>query len=131
MIIKRNTIQKTLVLDAVNKLKNHATADEVYDEIVKTHSTISRGTVYRNLNQLVESGDIRKVEVSNAADRFDHKTFEHYHTRCTVCGTVLDVEMEYIKDLEKAIKIPNGFEFTSHDIMFKGVCSKCKLSNQG
>ena len=125
MTVKRNTIQKTVVLDAVNSLKNHATADDVYHEIVKTHPSISRGTVYRNLNQLTESGDIRKVEVPNGADRFDHRAFKHYHAKCSVCGQILDVEMDYIEDLEKAIKNACGFEFSSHDIMFKGMCTKC------
>ena len=129
MTIKRNTIQRTLVLDTVKKLKNHATADEIYDEIVRTHSSVSRGTVYRNLNQLVESGDIGKIKVPNAADCFDHIASKHYHTKCSICGKVLDVEMEYIKDLEKSIKNSSNFEFSGHDIMFRGICSKCKISN--
>ena len=39
---RRNTIQRSLVLEAVNKLHCHASADEVYDEIKKEHPTISR-----------------------------------------------------------------------------------------
>ena len=31
---RRNTIQRSLVLEAVNKLHCHATADEVYEEII-------------------------------------------------------------------------------------------------
>ena len=50
----RNTIQRSLVLEAVNKLQCHATADQIYAEIVKEHPTISRATVYRNLNLLRE-----------------------------------------------------------------------------
>ena len=49
--MKRNTIQRTLVLEAVNHLRSHATAEEVYDAIVQQHPHISKGTVYRNLNQ--------------------------------------------------------------------------------
>ena len=33
MFTKRNTIQRSLVLEAVNKLKCHATADEIYQEV--------------------------------------------------------------------------------------------------
>lgn len=129
MVMKRNTVQRTLVLSTVNSLKNHATAEEVYNEIVKTQPSISRGTVYRNLNQLAENGDLRKVEVPNGADRFDHRSFNHYHTKCVICGKVFDVEMEYIKDLEKTIKNSHGFEFSGHDVMFRGICPKCKTLN--
>ena len=51
---RRNTIQRSLVLEAVNRLHCHATADEVYEEIIKEHPTISKATVYRNLNLLSE-----------------------------------------------------------------------------
>ena len=126
MSIKRNTVQRTVVLDTVNTLKNHATADSVYNEIIKTHPSISRATVYRNLNLLAESGDIRRIEVPNGADCFDHRTFKHYHVKCSVCGKVFDVEMDYLNDLEKAIKNTNGFEFNGHDIIFSGICTLCK-----
>lgn len=125
-MIKRNTIQRALVFEAVNKLKCHATADEIYNVIVNEHPNISRGTVYRNLKQLSESGEIRKMEIPGGADRFDHRCHDHYHARCLKCGQVFDVEMEYIKDLEKKIKDTHGFEFSGHDIMFKGICPECK-----
>ena len=49
---KRNTIQRSLVFEAVNRLQCHATADEIYEDIVREHPHISRATVYRNLNML-------------------------------------------------------------------------------
>ena len=53
---KRNTIQRQLVIAAVRFLANHPTAEEVYDRITMEYPDISKGTVYRNLNSLVESG---------------------------------------------------------------------------
>lgn len=123
---KRNSIQRSLVLEAVRELGCHATADEVYDTIVQKHPNISRGTVYRNLNLLSDMGEIRKVEIPNDANRFDHQCHEHYHAKCVKCGRVFNVEMEFVSDLEKNIKDTQGFEITGHDIIFKGVCSKCK-----
>lgn len=125
-MIKRNTIQYALVLEAVNKLQCHATADEIYNLLVKEHSNIGRGTVYRNLQKLCENGEIRKWEIPGGADRFDHLCHDHYHIRCTSCGYVFDVDMDYMADLEKAIHDLQGFELTGHDIVFKGICPKCK-----
>ena len=125
-MLKRHTIQNSLVLEAVNKLKCHATADEIYDEIVKEHPTISRGTVYRNLQRLCETGEIRKTEIPDGADRYDHRCDNHYHVKCVRCGRVFDVDMEYMADLEKSIKDTHGFVFTDHDIVFKGICPDCK-----
>lgn len=122
---RRDTIQRALVFDAVNQLRCHATADEIYDELVKEHPHISRGTVYRNLQRLCDMGQIRKREIPGGADRFDHLCSNHYHATCVKCGRVCDVDTEYMEDLEKSIKDIRGFEFTGHDIVFKGICSAC------
>ena len=92
--MKRNTIQCSLVLDMVNKLQSHATADEIYDAIVQDHPHISRGTVYRNLNRLAEIGKIRKINIPGRAERFDHLCHDHYHVRCEKCGRIFDVDMD-------------------------------------
>ena len=123
--MKRNTIQYSLVFEAVKKLQCHATADEVYEEIAKEHPTISRGTVYRNLQRLCEMGEIRRREIPGGADRCDHRGDDHYHVRCIKCGRVFDVDMEYLPDLENSIRDAHGFQFTGHDIVFRGVCPAC------
>ena len=124
--MQRNTIQCSLVLEMVNKLQCHATADEIYDAIVQEHPHISRGTVYRNLNRLAEMGQIRKIIIPGGADRFDHLCHEHYHVRCEKCGRVFDVDMERVAGLEKNIKSDHGFQFTGYDIFFKGICPDCR-----
>lgn len=125
-MIKRKTIQSSLVLETVNRLQCHPTADEIYLEIVKQYPTISRGTVYRNLQRLCEMGEIRKREIPGGADRFDHLCHDHYHVRCINCGRIFDVDMEPIPDLEKSIRDAHGFSFTGHDIIFQGTCPECK-----
>lgn len=129
-MIKRNTIQRSLVFDTVNKLQCHATADEIYDAIVKEHPNVSRATVYRNLKLLSETGYIRKIEIPGGADRFDHRCHDHCHVKCEVCGRLFDVDMEYITGLEKGIKNDRGFEFTGYDILFRGICPDCQKSSK-
>lgn len=123
----RNTVQRALVLDAVYNMRFHPSADDIYEEIIKTHPNISKATVYRNLNLLAENNEIRKVKISDGADCFDYKCYKHYHAKCSKCGKVVDIEMEYIKDLEKQIKNTHSFNFVDHDITFNGICSDCKI----
>ena len=121
----RHTLQRDLILEAVKELQCHATADDVYDLIVTKHPNISRGTVYRNLKLLSDIGEIHKVEIPSGADRFDHECHAHYHARCIKCNKVFNVEMDFIDDLQKNIKDTHGFEFTGHDLIFKGICLEC------
>ena len=128
-MMKRHTIQRSLVFEAVNKLQCHATADEIYEVIVIEHPNVSRATVYRNLKLLSEIGDIRKIEIPGGADRFDHRCHDHCHVKCEKCGRVFDVDMEYITGLEKSIKDGRGFAFTGYDILFRGICPECKKAS--
>ena len=127
-MMRRHTIQRWLVLKAVNKLQCHATADEIYEEIVAEHPNVSRATVYRNLKLLSETGDIRKIEIPGGADCFDHLCHDHCHVKCEKCGRVFDVDMEYIIGLEKNIRNDRGFSFTGYDILFRGICPNCQES---
>lgn len=129
-MMKRNTIQRSLVFEAVNKLQSHATADEIYEKVVTEHPNVSRATVYRNLKLLSETGYIRKIEIPGGADRFDHLCHDHCHVKCEKCGRVFDVDMEYITGIEKNIKDDRGFKFTGYDILFRGVCPDCQGSQK-
>lgn len=126
---RRNTIQQDLVLNALKSLANHPTADEIYEYIIQSYPSVGRGTVYRNLNKLADTGRIRRVCVPGGADHFDHTLRNHYHVKCTCCDRVYDVDMDVIENLMDMIKDTHGFEITDYDIAFQGICPAClKLS---
>lgn len=125
MVSTRNTIQRQIVLDAVFSLKNHPTAEEVYSFIKPNYPSISLGTVYRNLNLLSESGKLLKVSITDAADRFDHNVFTHYHIKCSKCENISDIDIDYMHEMDKKVAEVTGFGIESHDIIFKGVCPNC------
>ena len=128
---RHNTIQRSLVLDAVNRLKSHATADEVYAEVAATHPNISKATVYRNLNLLSEMGMIRKLEIPGGADRFDHICKEHCHVKCEKCGRVFDIDIPYIDGLDNLVENRTGFDLTGYDLLVRGICPGCRASSDG
>lgn len=124
---KRNTIQRQLVIAAVRFLADHPTAEEVYDRITLEYPDISKGTVYRNLNSLVENGLLNKVSVPSGADRFDHILARHYHIKCTECGTFMNVEnFDYIPDMDEKVAAVTGYQMNHHDIVFSGICPECQ-----
>ena len=99
MTSRRNTIQKDLVRNTVYEMRRHVTANEVYEFIKEAYPTIGKGTVYRNLDILVEQGAFRKIEVSDGPNRFDFILKKHYHVRCVEYGEISDVDMDEISDL--------------------------------
>ena len=75
----RYSKQRELVLQKVEQLCDHPTAEEIYDEAIKECPGLSLGTVYRNLNSLVDAGRVRRVCIPGKADRFDHTLCWHSH----------------------------------------------------
>ena len=128
---RRNTLQRELVLQTVRKLHTHATADEIYAELIKEHPSVGRGTVYRNLNILAEEGAILKVSVPEQADQYDFTTGMHYHIRCLRCRRIFDVDMEPLTDLEDRIIDKHGFTFLNWELSFTGICPACKETKAG
>lgn len=122
----RNTIQKQVILDAVQTMHNHPTAEEIYLKISSEHPYISKATVYRNLNLLADNKAILRVKLSDGADRYDFNAQKHYHMRCKNCGKVYDAPIPYYENLEKQLKDSYNFTIESHIIEFIGVCADCK-----
>lgn len=126
---KRNTIQRTLVLDAVRGMNTHPTADEVFEAVAAKCPGISKGTVYRNLNALAQQGELLRVPVANAPDRFDHTLGTHCHCRCLTCGNVYDYNLEY--EIAFADRLNPDFSATDYELIINGYCKKCKENAYG
>ena len=124
--MKRNTVQRTLVLETVRSLHSHPTAEEIYASVLARCPNISQGTVYRNLNSLAEDGDILRVQVANAPDRYDFTTEPHAHFRCKYCGRVFDFTLP---DTPLPEGLNEGFSVEDYQLVFCGSCPKCQKSN--
>ena len=124
--VTRNTIQRALVLEAVQSLHEHPTSADVYEAVRAKHPNISRATVYRNLGVLADKGEVLRVEVAGGADRYDFFNEPHYHARCRHCGMIFDVDMPYRSDLTEDVIDSHGFKIEGHQIMFDGVCPDCQ-----
>ena len=125
MTIRRSTVQRQIILDTFVKLNIHPTVDEVYIEVHKNHPTISKTTVYRNLQQLADSNVIRQVLLPSDLVRYDRRIDKHYHFKCKNCGGIFDVDIDYLDGLNETVRQKYGFQVDAHDVVFTGVCSKC------
>ena len=117
------TKQKKLVLDIIENSHKHPTAEEVFLEARQQMPNIALGTVYRNLNSLVDEGFVRRITLSGTPDRFDKKKCDHDHLVCQKCGKLKDVFLNGIAD---EIKINSGNEIISYELNAYYICDSCK-----
>lgn len=125
---ERNTPQRRVILEELQKVESHPTAVEVYELVRRRLPRISLGTVYRNLERLAAAGRINKLALAGAEARFDGDLVPHYHVRCIHCGCVADVrgvEQEFVRN---GLKEAAGYEILGHRLEFVGVCPRCKTN---
>ena len=104
---------------------DHPTADAIYASIREEFPNISLGTVYRNLNLLVELGEIQKLRCGDGADHFDADTRPHYHFMCRECGCIEDLPMEISQEINDLAQEHVHGKIDSHTTYFYGVCEIC------
>lgn len=117
--------QREMVYEVAATHLVHPTADYIYSLLRQQDPKISLGTVYRNLNQLFESGKLRKISMPGASDRFDARLDEHQHMVCEKCGKVFDVEIAGLKSLDHEVLEQTGFHVDHYELVIQGVCEDC------
>ena len=117
------TKQRKIIKDIIYASYKHPTADEILFEAKKKMPNIAVGTVYRNLSLLVESGEVRKIDIPNAPSRYDRPQIPHEHLICLNCGRVVDVDMIELKDV---LNEKTGKEILQYKLTMYYICEKCK-----
>ncbi len=126
---EKSTMKRSRQRDAIvaflKTRKDHPTADIVYQEIRNIIPNISLGTVYRNLSQLSERGDILRLPCDGKMDHFDADTRPHYHFICNQCGCVKDIDLPYNQTLDEQASDTFDGIITKHALLFEGLCGNC------
>ena len=119
----RNTKQREYVLNFLKITKSHPTASDIYDKMKVDFPNLSLGTVYRNLNILIQQKKILKLDFGSTFDHYDGNCEYHSHFICNRCHKIYDIEY----DTDNVIKIN---EMTNHivegyQIKYYGICEEC------
>lgn len=127
----RYSQQRENIKKGLEKFCVHPSAEELYMDLKPQNPNLSLATVYRNLNQLAEIGEIKRIEGLSEQVHYDHNTDEHFHIICTDCGKIMDLPCEMAQGVKKVLENQNKFEITSYDILVKGICHECKSLKKG
>lgn len=124
--VLRQTRQRNVILQELQRMKSHPSADELYQRVRRRHPGLSLSTVYRNLDVLSEQGVIQKLDVGGTQRRYDGDLSEHHHIRCTGCGRVDDLSGNLPCCIEDAFAGRSGYKITGHRLELTGLCPKCR-----
>jgi Fe2+ or Zn2+ uptake regulation protein len=122
--MKNYSKQREAILEVLRCTDTHPTANWIYEKVRETLPNISLGTVYRNLAQLSQSGEILSLHVADGFEHFDFVTAPHAHLHCKKCGAIIDAKL----DIEPLSKLSNDLGFTPQNTIYVvyGICKNCK-----
>ena len=124
---QRVTGERLALFDEIFSQHGHIDAEELLGAMKARGLKISRATVYRNLDLLVECGLARKQRLGSRGFLYEHihAGQQHDHLVCTGCGRVVEFVSQGIAALQGEICRAHGFVPTRHTLQIAGLCNRC------
>ncbi len=127
----RITPERFEVMDAALEHEGHFGADDLYVLMKNADSRVSRATVYKTLELLVQCDLLTKRHFGENLTRYESsfKRQTHDHLICIDCGKIVEFSDPRIKKLPEKISDELGFRIESYSFNIFGRCrdsKKCK-----
>jgi len=128
---ERQTRQRDALMQALHDSARALSPAELCELGQRAVPTLNLSTVYRQLNAMLEAGEVVRVDLPGQSSRYEaacghaHGTEDdhhHHHFHCTACGRVFPIHAcpGAMDDLA-----PPGFRVQRHDLTLHGLCADC------
>ena len=122
------TSERTALIREIFSTHYHFEADELLFKMKEKNVKISRATIYRTLELLVDSGIVGRVRIGEIGYRYERlRAGEHHdHLICNECGRVIEFFEPRIESLQDEVCDRYGFLSISHSHQMRGICRQCR-----
>ena len=123
---QRYTEQQRDMVRYVFSRHNHFDADQLIDALKHEQFQVSRATVYRTLNKLVDAGLLRRLDVgARTFYEHDYGYPQHEHLYCQHCHKMIEFQNAAIADAIREVCFQNNFQASGHTFVIRGLCAEC------
>ncbi len=137
----RMTASREAIIEALSKMKEHVSAEDLYLAAHKINPRIGLTTVYRTLELLCRMGMVYKTEFGDGRARYELSEVaggreHHHHIICTVCGKIINYddfsekEVRVICEMQQELEDKHKVKIRHHSVQYYGECSKCMPKNK-
>jgi Fur family peroxide stress response transcriptional regulator len=119
----KSTHQRLAILECIDT-HGHIDIETLFELILQKYPTMSKATLYRNINDLLAFYILEEVKLPQQKQKYEIKKVPHIHLLCSHCGNVEDIFVE-TKPLLETIFFQSGFEISSSFIVMNGICKRC------
>lgn len=106
----------------------HFTAEELVKDVHSMDPSVARGTVYRTLSLLHQTGVVEKHDFRYGPPNYE-VTFakaHHDHLMCVQCGEIIEFQEPRIETLQQDVIKRYGYQLLSHTHKLYGLCRDCQ-----
>ncbi len=124
----KKTKERDIILEAVFDTHDHFDAEELLILFRQKKIPVSRATIYRTLDLLVECRLVKKISFGEAHFRYEHIFgHEHHdHLICNQCGQIIEFYNKDLEELQKKICRQYDFKEQDHSLRIFGLCKSCQ-----
>jgi Fe2+ or Zn2+ uptake regulation protein len=121
----RNTRQLAAVESVLRDARDHPTAAQIHTRVTDMLPGVSLGTVYRNLEKLIQAGRAVPVRLEGEVTRYDGMLEAHDHFVCRRCGRITDLLQNAAPTIDTRILEQAGYAVDTHSLAVFGTCADC------
>jgi Fur family ferric uptake transcriptional regulator len=123
----RRSSKREFIVNAFVRQHGHIGADALVDLIRGQDARISRATIYRTLQWMVDAGIARRVDFGDGRFRFEHayRHPRHFHLICKSCQQSIEFLSSDIETLIEEVATIRRFSPQQCVIQVYGVCERC------
>lgn len=124
----RRSGKRDFIVDVFLRQSGHLGADELVSLIRSEDSRISRATIYRTLQWMVEAGIARRVDFGDGKFRFEHsyRHPRHFHLICKSCQQSFEFLSSDIEALIEEVATARRFTPSESVLQIYGICEQCQ-----
>jgi len=124
----KRSSKRDVILNVFLRQEGHLSADDLVDLIRREDQRISRATVYRALQWMVDAGIARKVDFGEGRFRFEHsyRHPRHFHLICKSCNRSFEFLSSDIEAIIEEIAAARSFTQRQSVLQIYGTCEECR-----
>ncbi|MBN4047992.1 transcriptional repressor [bacterium AH-315-O15] len=124
----KRSSKREQIVNVFLRQEGHLSADDLVDLIRREDQRISRATVYRTLQWMVDAGIARKVDFGEGRFRFEHSYRQprHFHLICKTCHRSFEFLSSDIEALVEEVAIARSFTASQSVVQIYGTCEECR-----
>jgi Fur family ferric uptake transcriptional regulator len=124
----KRSSKREQIVNVFLRQEGHLSADDLVDLIRREDHRISRATVYRTLQWMVDAGIARKVDFGEGRFRFEHSYRQprHFHLICKTCHRSFEFLSSDIEALVEEVATARSFSASQSVVQIYGTCEECR-----